>query len=132
MRIYSKFKDYYDPALRDFESEPTPVYERSPLWENTGKKIHLNMNIKKDRVFFVAENRMLKIDPTSFCSMSSEESKYRPQSVDLHLKVIGFCGKLYPVYTNEQTADPRRNQHRSSPCHSCVSLMNFSGSQRQE
>ena len=37
-----------------------------------------------------------------------------------------------PHYTNEQTADPRRNQHRSSPCHSCVSLMNFSGSQRQE
>lgn len=25
-----------------------------------------------------------------------------------------------PHYTNEQTADPRRNQRRSSPCHSCI------------
>ena len=45
---------------------------------------------------------------------------------------IVFEGPEKTRYTNEQTADPRRNQRRSSPCHSCVSLMNFSGSQRQE
>ena len=29
-------------------------------------------------------------------------------------------GYVHPHYTNEQTADPRRNQRRSSPCHSCI------------
>lgn len=106
MRIYSKFKDYYDPALRDFESEATPVYERSPLWTDTEKNIHLDINVKRERAFFVDENRLLKIDPNTFTSISTDEYRYKPQAITLHMKVIGFCGKLYPVYTDEIMGNP--------------------------
>ena len=67
MRIQSKFKDFYDYCLKDFQEDPFPVYHR-----------------KSETI---SCNPLLVVDKVS----------YEIGTFDF-LSVIGFAGKLYPLY----------------------------------
>ena len=98
MRIYSKFKDYYDPALKEFEAEPTPVYDRTT---QLLPKVSLGITgIHSNRNYYHPERRMLPISNDGWGDTDGSRKYHMIDLTNLGLCIIGFCGKLYAVYSD--------------------------------
>lgn len=82
MRIFSKFKDYYDVALSVF-NDPSIVYERNTRTES------------------VTRNQEL---PSRICSGNNEG--FEVFNSTEYLFHIGFCGKWFHCYRKQLSKDP--------------------------
>lgn len=80
MRIYSKFKDYYDPVLKMYQSETLPVYDRTETEVTNALK-----DIEIVSIFngCICNTSRVHIDSHEYHDIG-------------YVNVVGFCGKLYP------------------------------------
>ncbi len=83
MKIVSKFRDYYDSINPSSE----------PFWKRNTRAIELDITKKSE----------LSIDQQKFCSKSFLHVMYPKVKNKLIndycvVKVLGLCGKLYPIY----------------------------------
>ena len=78
MRLISNFHDYYDGVLKTQLVEVEPVYDRKQ-----------------------AEVQVLTDDLIDHHEVQSMLHNPEECGQTIHLHVIGFCGKLYPIYLND-------------------------------
>lgn len=83
MRIYSKFKDYYDSLLHMFAEEIPPVYQR--------KQEEIN-----EDYYSRNELHVRGVLGSGFGDLYNREGKAAYEFSGSY--IIGFCGKLYLVY----------------------------------
>jgi hypothetical protein len=100
MRIYSKFHDYYDPALRDFEAEPTPAYKRETSLVSVSFRLMVD-HVVHTRRYLPSEERLIRVENNDYLGAVTcrSESRHSGPTVEMTLRVLGFCGNLYPFYT---------------------------------
>jgi len=88
MRVIRSYRDYYDGALSAFSMEQVPLYIRKreevplsnvPLYNKIKEADHL---------------------PSIYATLRDKESPFYllHRNVTLTTGVLGFCGKLYPIY----------------------------------
>ena len=85
MRIVGKFRDYYDGINPSME----------PFWKRIERSIDLDTT-KKSELSFQQQNFCIK----SFLQMPSPDIDY-PQLRCHKNKILGLCGKMYPIYEIE-------------------------------
>lgn len=101
MRIFSTFKDYYDGALKDFQLDAFPVYNRTTESIDISHKINfINMPLT---VNYHDKTDQIVASGWYYYEPHSKKLPYN-ELIELKLKIIGFCGKIYPVYTNNDNS----------------------------
>lgn len=102
MKVYSKFKDYYDSAS-SFGVDETIVYKRveEPMYlsEIYGKKQyqHLRDEIQKIKNFIFEKHKYYSYDRELIKSLIPCDVAFDKKHMHYpELIIIGFCGNLYP------------------------------------
>ena len=96
MRIHSKFKDYYDSALKDFDTDPTPVYDRTQVGI-VSKRLVCARHISNYHQIHIKQDVI--VPKVSTEKLRALGFNHQNELTTLRLIVVGFCGKLYPAYS---------------------------------
>lgn len=87
MKVIRSFQDYYDGALSTF-NEQVPLYIREEMVFNTPKTDEFRKTFDQPHSIYV----LPKKDP------NAKPWDNGPIRQEMHPVIIGFCGKVYPVY----------------------------------
>jgi hypothetical protein len=90
MKVIRSFQDYYDGALSIF-NEQVPLYIREEMPGNTPKTDAFKETISLNRqIIYVLPKKDPNAPPWTNAPIRQE----------LHPIIVGFCGKVYPVYVH--------------------------------
>ena len=94
MKLVTDFRDYYDAALRMYALDPEPFYKRESECITLDVSRHLAIAGVRPNV-----NKNMPTRSGRYCSVRCKDDIDTYRNGDLYsLWIIGFCGKLYPIY----------------------------------